>query len=420
MPCTLADEHDDQHVHSLRHPLLQEHYAAAVAAAVADVTTATTAAIVEVTAAVSRASSVTPRSTSPSPRDGSKSGAAYGNLPTNEDATAHGSDTEARETRERTHDSPWSIFRHADARGSSPDADTQPPRRRARYASPDRPQAPSGPGMPYTALKPPTRNLRNTIQRDPAVPVPPKSILNALYQNGFALGNSGVSTEDIKDALRLHDHPRFTHDPTLQALGPWTDIMQRPPNRLTWVLEDSGGNSGETIFPYLTWDLRQPTTDAPTVFWHGTRGDLAARLAASGGHLLPGPRRETKGRTGTNVGRTYVSVHPSLAAWYAMPPHPPYSLEDDTLAWGPIALWMCEATQPPRGENRHNVVKGEAHGARLIYPRVLSLLIRMDWCAPTEAASRCRALPHAYGMGDCAHALYIAGYDHPDLREAAE
>eukprot|EP00959_Pyramimonas_sp_CCMP1952_P411375 8620355-Pyramimonas_sp.AAC.1 len=70
--------------------------------------------------------------------------------------------------------------------------------------------------------------------------------------------------------------------------------MQRPPNRLTWVLEDSGGNSGETIFPYLTSDLRQPTTDTPTVFWHGTRGDRAARLAVNGGHLLPGPRREAK------------------------------------------------------------------------------------------------------------------------------
>eukprot|EP00959_Pyramimonas_sp_CCMP1952_P203647 4258350-Pyramimonas_sp.AAC.1 len=61
--------------------------------------------------------------------------------------------------------------------------------------------------------------------------------------------------------------------------------MQRPPNRLTWVMEDSGGNSGETIFPifpYLTWDLRETTTDTPTVFWHGTRGDLAARLAFNG------------------------------------------------------------------------------------------------------------------------------------------
>eukprot|EP00959_Pyramimonas_sp_CCMP1952_P393297 8240716-Pyramimonas_sp.AAC.1 len=65
--------------------------------------------------------------------------------------------------------------------------DTQPPRRRARYAPPARPQAPPGPAMPHSALRPPTRNLRNSIQRDPAAPVPPTSIHTALYQNGFAL-----------------------------------------------------------------------------------------------------------------------------------------------------------------------------------------------------------------------------------------
>ena len=49
---------------------------------------------------------------------------------------------------------------------------------------------------------------------------------------------------------------------------------------------------------------------------------------------------------------------------------------------------MCEADTPPAGENLQNFVHGATHGARLIYPRVLAFLIRIDWSAPSEAASR--------------------------------
>ena len=195
--------------------------------------------------------------------------------------------------------------------------------------------------------------------------------------------------------------------------------MGRFPDRLTWVLEDSGGASGDTVFPYLTWGLRTSIAANPRVFWHGTRGDQAARIAAAGGNLLPGPRRETVGRRNSNKDRTYVGVLPSHATWYAVPPHPPNSLDDNTMAWGPIALFMCEAEER-QGEYLQHVVRSSSHGARLIYPRPLALLIRMDWAGPTEAKSRCRRLPTSCGMGDCAFALHLAGYDHVDPRRAAE
>ena len=114
-----------------------------------------------------------------------------------------------------------------------------------------------------------------------------------------------------------------------------------------------------------------------------------------------------------------MGVLPSHAAWYAVPPHPPNSLDDRTLAWGPIALFMCEAQERP-GENPYNVVRNGSHGARLIHPNPLALLVRLDWAGPTEANSRCRPLTQSCGMGDCAFALHLAGYDHPDLRQAAE
>ena len=149
-----------------------------------------------------------------------------------------------------------------------------------------------------------------------------------------------ATPEAITEALKLNGHPKYAYDPTLRLLEPWTQIMGKFPDRLTWVLEDSGGASGDTVFPYLTWDLRTSVAANPTVFWHGTRGDQAARIAAAGGNLLPGPRRETVGRRNSNQDRTYVGVLPSHAAWYAVPPHPPNSLDDSTMAWGPIALFM--------------------------------------------------------------------------------
>ena len=38
------------------------------------------------------------------------------------------------------------------------------------------------------------------------------------------------------------------------------------------------------------------------------------------------------------------------------------SVEDHTLAWGPIALCMCEAEAPPEGENPYNCVHGRDTG----------------------------------------------------------
>ena len=129
-----TDDIESQHVHALRHPLLREHYAAAVAAAVAEVTTASTAAIVEVTAAVSRASSVTPRSPSPSPRDGPAGDEAAGSPSTPAAAADQATDAEAHEARERTldgdgvHGAPDGNTEASNDSGSSSDTDTQPPR----------------------------------------------------------------------------------------------------------------------------------------------------------------------------------------------------------------------------------------------------------------------------------------------------
>ena len=244
--------------------------------------------------------------------------------------------------------------------------DDQPPRQRARRHPPDAPQEPSGPGDGTPSLWRPTRNNQNTIQRDPAVPATPSRLLTLINRTGFAVDDR-ATPEAITEALRLNGHHTYKYDPTLLALEPWTEIMGRPPDRLTWVLEDSGGPSGDTVFPYLTWDLRAPSAASPTIFWHGTRGDQAARLAAAGGHLLPGPRRESAGRRISNQDRTYVGVLPSHAAWYAVPPHPPNSLDDRTLAWGPIALFMCEAQERP-GETRTTSCATAATGLVLFTP----------------------------------------------------
>ena len=165
--------------------------------------------------------------------------------------------------------------RLAEAREHEEDdnSDTQPPRQRARHQPPDAPQASSGPGDGAPSLWRPTRNTQHSIQRDTAVPPTPPHLLTLINRTGFAVDDRATTPQDIADALKLTGHHTYDYDPTLLALEPWTEIMGRPPDRITWVLEDSGGPSGDTVFPHLTWDLRAPSTPNPTIFWHGTRGD---------------------------------------------------------------------------------------------------------------------------------------------------
>ena len=144
-------------------------------------------------------------------------------------------------------------------------------------------------------------------------------------------------------------------------------------------------------------------------------------LAATSFVMQPGPRREKTGKKSSNKDRSYVAASPAHAAWYCAAPHRFDSFDQNTSTWGPIAMLQCEATDPLR---KHEVpvanVKNAQHGAKLIYPRVLTLLGRIDWSTPDEATSRCRPLSRTCAMGDCAHALHLACNTCTTAKDAAE
>ena len=90
--------------------------------------------------------------------------------------------------------------------------------------------------------------------------------------------------------------------------------------------------------------------------------------------------------------------------------------------WAPLFLCQREARPSPgltdsvladRGQ-RVATVSAPDHPARLIFPRVLRLLVRMDWATPVEGASRIRSLPQLCAVGDYEATLYKAGITHPD------
>ena len=56
------------------------------------------------------------------------------------------------------------------------------------------------------------------------------------------------------------------------------------------------------------------------MYWHGTRPDVAVRIAHGEYVIRPGPRRETKGMTPEAVDKVCASEHPGTAACYALAP----------------------------------------------------------------------------------------------------
>ena len=184
-----------------------------------------------------------------------------------------------------------------------------------------------------------------------------------------------------------------------------SDLLGARPTRLTWVLEDSGGRSGETVFPYLTWEVAEPVTDNPVRYWQGCRPDAGIRRACEAFRVTPGPAREKAGCRPSTVNRSYVATTPKLAAAYQTAPHHSTGADDTTGTWGPVFLLQMEALPPPTDqEPLVSNVSGPAHPAEMIYPRVLRVCVRLDWSTPEEATSRIRALNKHNAMGDCCHA----------------
>ena len=48
----------------------------------------------------------------------------------------------------------------------------------------------------------------------------------------------------------------------------WTDLIGRPPTRLTWIRE-TAANGREVTFPWLTWDVNESIVKGNLRYWQG-------------------------------------------------------------------------------------------------------------------------------------------------------
>ena len=95
---------------------------------------------------------------------------------------------------------------------------------------------------------------------------------------------------------------------------------------------------------------------------------------------------------------------------------------------GPLIIFQCEALSTPeltpgqpadQGQRIATVTRPD-HPARLIFPRALKLLVRMDWATPVERTSRVRALTNLSALGVCEACLHGAGIALPEAVDWAK
>ena len=246
-------------------------------------------------------------------------------------------------------------------------------------------------------------------------------MLSLLEQQGWAEHLGGAPLPQILDALALQHQLRgFTRDPTASLVELGRALTNEAPEKLVWIRESS--NKHQIDLPWLSSLVDDPT--GADRFHHGTRPDLLTQIAARDWLLQAGPRREQKGAS--NPGRVYASCSPATAAWYAACPLAPDSQGEATAAHGPLVILECEATpqhlHDPKAHGPHDgkppavLVHGAGHHARLIYPRAISVLIRMDWAHVQADKSRLRTLSASNAISDCDLALSRAQVADDSLR----
>ena len=236
-------------------------------------------------------------------------------------------------------------------------------------------------------------------------PMPPGHVHATLQDQDWAIDDPLASRDAFYDALRIQGHPDHEHDPSIGLFDILSDIMGRDPDRLVWTRE--AVNNRQADFPWLTWDVAAASSDDVTTLWHGCRADVALRRAHDGYAILPGPRREKSGLKDHNKGKPYASTTANTAIAYSVPPMAQGSHGDQTLAIGPIAMFQVEAN----AQGVANVSTAAAPPKLAAAPKVLRVCFRLDWCTPDKRTSRIRRLIDTCAMGDCCHALHMAGLD---------
>ena len=219
---------------------------------------------------------------------------------------------------------------------------------------------------------------------------------------------------------RLPNHPHYEHDPTVGLIEPWSTLMGYLPTHVVWIKEFST-NPGETVFPYLAWDVADPSWPGgreTTCLWHGTRPEAALAIANAGYRLVPGPRRQQDGRRTDNLDKTYCTDSVALAAQYAAPPMVAGTSGDRTASCGAMVIFQCEPSTPAAGAAVAKVGK-LLHPAKLSKPRVLQMMVRFDWRRGRTQDSRIYNLRQGFHNGDCALPAHKAAVADPAALQAA-
>ena len=125
-------------------------------------------------------------------------------------------------------------------------------------------------------------------------PMPPGHVHATLQQQDWAVDTPLASRDAFYDALKIQGHPDHDYDPSIGLYDVLTDVMRRPPDRLTWVRESVNNRTAD--LPWLTWDVAAASRADVATLWHGCRADVALRRAHEGYTILPGPRREKSGK----------------------------------------------------------------------------------------------------------------------------